>query len=99
LFANLIVPIDPAILIIKNDFRIRRNPLSQVYVSSDNDSSKRNNIPLSLLGKIGLNNRDKNKNKNKKGDNIYLCPKSSRSVITIDSFEARNSLFIVFDEE
>jgi hypothetical protein len=28
-----------------------------------------------------------------------LCPKSPRLVIIIDFFEARNLLFIVFDEE
>jgi hypothetical protein len=50
------------------------------------------------LGKIGLNNRDNNNNK-EKGDNIDLCPESSRLVATIDSFEARNPLFIAFDEE
>jgi hypothetical protein len=53
---------------------------------------------LFLLGKIGLNNKDNNNNK-EKGDNIDLCPESSRSVTTIDSFEARNPLFITFDKK
>jgi hypothetical protein len=47
---------------------------------------------------MGLNNRDSNSDK-KKGDNIDLCPKSSRSIATIDSFEARNPLFIAFDKK
>jgi hypothetical protein len=62
-FADLIIPIDPAILIIENNFRTYWNPLSQVHVGSDNNNSKRNNIPSSLLGKIGLNNKDSNNNK------------------------------------
>jgi hypothetical protein len=53
---------------------------------------------LSLLGKIGLNNRDNNNNK-EKGNNIDLCLELSRLVIIIDSFEARNPLFIAFDEK
>jgi hypothetical protein len=53
---------------------------------------------LSLLGKIGLNDKDSNSNK-KEGDNIDLCLESSRSVAIIDYFKARNPLFIAFDEE
>jgi hypothetical protein len=97
LFANLIIPIDPVILTIENNFRICWNPLSQVRISSNDNSSKGDNIPLFLLGKIGLNN--KNNNNNKKGNNIDLCPESFRLIITIDFFEARNPLFIAFDEE
>jgi hypothetical protein len=96
-FANLIIPIDPIILIIKNNFRIRWNLLNQIYISSNNNNNKRDNIPLFLLGKIGLNNRDNNNNK--KGDNIDLYPESPRLVAIIDSFEARNPLFIAFDKE
>jgi hypothetical protein len=95
-FANPIIPIDPVILIIKNNFRIYRNLLNQVYISSDNNN-KENNISLSPLGNIGLNNRDNNNNNNK--NNIDLCPESSCLVIIIDFFETRNFLFIVFDEE
>jgi hypothetical protein len=72
LFADPIIPIDPVILTIENNFRICRNLLSQVYVSSDNNNSKGDNIPLSPLGKIGLNNRDNNNNN--KGNNMDLCP-------------------------
>jgi hypothetical protein len=96
-FTNLIILIDPVILIIKNNFRIRQNPLSQIRVSSNNNSNKKDNIPLFLLGKIGLNNKDNNNNK--KENNIDLYPESFCSIIIIDSFEARNPLFIVFDEE
>jgi hypothetical protein len=46
---------------------------------------------------MGLNNRDSNNNK--EGDNIDLCPELSRSIAIIDSFQARNPLFIAFDEE
>jgi hypothetical protein len=76
------MPINPVILIIKNDFRIYRNPLSQVYISSNNNNSKGDNIPLFLLGKISLNNKNNKNNKNR--DNIDLCPESLRLVITID---------------
>jgi hypothetical protein len=54
LFADLIIPVDPAILIIENDFRIRRNPLSQVHVGSNNNSNKGNDIPSFPLGKITI---------------------------------------------
>jgi hypothetical protein len=53
---------------------------------------------LFLLRKIGPNNKDNNSNK-KEGDNIDLCPESSCLVATIDSFKARNPLFIAFDKE
>jgi hypothetical protein len=87
------------ILTIKTDFRIYRNPLSQIYVSSDDNNSKRNNIsyPYFFLRKIGLNNKDNNNNK--KGDNIDLYPKSFCLVATIDFFKARNPLFIAFDKK
>jgi hypothetical protein len=92
------MPVDPAILIIKNNFRIYRNPLSQVHVGSDDNSNKRDDISLFLLGKIGLNNRDSNSNK-EEGDNIDLCLESPRLIAIIDSFKARNPLFIAFDKE
>jgi hypothetical protein len=63
LFADPIILVDPIILTIKNDFRIYWNPLSQVYISSDDSSNKGDNIPSFPLGKIGLNNRDNNNNK------------------------------------
>jgi hypothetical protein len=50
------------------------------------------------LGKIGLNNRDNNNNK-EKGNDIDLYPESPCLVAIIDSFEARNPLFIAFDEK
>jgi hypothetical protein len=92
------MPVDPVILIIKNDFRIHRNLLSQIRVGSNDNSSKRNDILLFPLGKIGLNNRDSNNNK-KERNNIDLCLELFRLVAIIDSFEARNPLFIAFDEE
>jgi hypothetical protein len=46
---------------------------------------------------MGLN--DKDNNSNKKGDDIDLYLESPCLVATIDSFEARNPLFIAFDEE
>jgi hypothetical protein len=74
------VPIDPAILTMENDFRIRRNPLSQVRVGSDDSSSKGDNIPSSPLGKMGLNDRDSNSNK--EGDDMDLCS-TSRDASTV----------------
>jgi hypothetical protein len=53
---------------------------------------------LFLLGKIGLNNKDSDNNK-EKGDDMNLYPESHCLVAIIDSFEARNPLFIAFDEK
>jgi hypothetical protein len=83
------VLVDPAILVIKEAFRIKQNLLSQIrYMLSDKEEEEDNGyIPSSLLGRIALREEE---------EGIDICSLPPRSVATIDSFDARNQDFLRF---
>ncbi|KAE8442281.1 hypothetical protein EG329_003481 [Mollisiaceae sp. DMI_Dod_QoI] len=77
------ISIDPAILAIEQSFRIQRNPLSQIFINSnDNEGDDDNIIPTSPLGRIAISGDGE------KGVNgMDLCSSPPVSVVSDDSFE------------
>lgn len=97
-FALKGIPVDPQILQIENDFRIKQNPLNAIQIDSDDDSGNEENIqpssPFALLRHIGIKGERKEEGE---GEDIDIDMPSSPpiSVVSIDSIEG-NMDFIRF---
>jgi hypothetical protein len=77
------VLVDLVILAIKEAFRVKQNPLSQVQYISDNEEEDDGYIPLLPLGKMALREEDLE-------EDIDICSSPLRLITMIDSFDVRN---------
>jgi len=89
------IPLDPEMLALQEDFRVKKNPLSCIRYESDEVKEEDNGyIPSSPLGQMALGDGDREEEGGING--MDLCSSPPRSVATIDSFDQRNQDFLRF---
>jgi hypothetical protein len=96
LFLELLI--DPQILEIERQFRVKHTPLSQIRLEDDDSD----NIPSSPLGRMGIGSDDEHieeeeeEEEGEMDNDVIISHSLVRSVTTIDSFKNRNIDYIRF---